>query len=53
MKGDREKLASEGADVLYHFLVMLAARDVALDSVLEVLAERQGTSGIDEKASRG
>ena len=53
VKGDREKLASEGADVLYHFLVMLAARDVALDSVLEVLAERQGTSGIDEKASRG
>ncbi|UWQ27537.1 phosphoribosyl-ATP diphosphatase [Leisingera sp. M523] len=52
VKGDSGKLASEGADVLYHFLVMLAARDVALDDVLQVLAERQGLSGITEKASR-
>ena len=29
VKGDREKLASEAADVLYHLLVMLAARDVS------------------------
>ncbi len=52
VKGDRVKLASEGADALYHFLVMLAARDVALDDVLQVLAERQGLSGIAEKAAR-
>ncbi|WP_264212977.1 phosphoribosyl-ATP diphosphatase [Leisingera thetidis] len=52
VKGDGGKLASEGADVLYHFLVMLAARDVALDDVLKVLAERQGLSGIAEKAGR-
>ncbi|MFW8594722.1 phosphoribosyl-ATP diphosphatase [Cribrihabitans neustonicus] len=52
VKGDREKLASESADVLYHFLVMLASRDVALADVLAVLAERQGLSGIAEKASR-
>lgn len=52
VKGDREKLASEGADVLYHFLVMLAARDVALDDVLNELARRQGLSGIAEKAAR-
>ncbi|OBY28325.1 phosphoribosyl-ATP diphosphatase [Leisingera sp. JC1] len=52
VKDDKAKLASEGADVLYHFLVMLAARDVALDDVLKVLAERQGLSGIAEKASR-
>ncbi len=52
VKGDKGKLASEGADVLYHFLVMLAARDVALDDVLAVLAERQGLSGIAEKAAR-
>ncbi len=51
-KGDREKLTSEAADVLYHLLVMLAARDVALDDVLGELARRQGTSGITEKASR-
>ncbi len=52
VKDDKVKLASEGADVLYHFLVMLAARDVALDDVFTVLAERQGLSGIAEKAAR-
>ncbi|MBU3034167.1 phosphoribosyl-ATP diphosphatase [Tritonibacter mobilis] len=52
VKGNKAGLASEGADVLYHFLVMLAARDVALDDVLKVLAERQGLSGIAEKAAR-
>ncbi|AAV94454.1 phosphoribosyl-ATP diphosphatase [Ruegeria pomeroyi] len=52
VKGDRAKLVSEGADVLYHFLVMLAARDVALDDVLAELAHRQGQSGIAEKAAR-
>ncbi len=52
VKDNKAGLASEGADVLYHFLVMLAARDVALDDVLEVLAERQGLSGIAEKAAR-
>ncbi|RLK08505.1 phosphoribosyl-ATP diphosphatase [Ruegeria conchae] len=51
-KGDKEKLTSEAADVLYHLLVMLAARDVELDDVLAELAQRQGTSGITEKASR-
>lgn len=52
VKGDREKLTSEGADVLYHFLVMLASRDVPLDDVLTELARRQGLSGLTEKASR-
>ncbi|MFY1706632.1 phosphoribosyl-ATP diphosphatase [Tritonibacter scottomollicae] len=52
VKDDKAGLASEGADVLYHFLVMLAARDVALDDVLQVLADRQGLSGVAEKAAR-
>ncbi len=52
VKGDAERLTSEAADVLYHLLVMLAARDVALDAVLDELASRQGISGIVEKASR-
>lgn len=51
-KGDRENLTYESADVLYHLLVMLAARDIALDDVLGELARRQGTSGIAEKAAR-
>ncbi len=52
VKGDRDKLTAEAADVLYHLLVMLAARDVALDDVLTELSRRQGTSGIAEKAAR-
>ncbi len=52
VKNDRENLTYEAADVLYHMLVMLAARDVALDDVLAELARRQGLSGIAEKASR-
>ncbi len=52
VKGDRTRLTSEAADVLYHLLVMLAARDVTLDDVLAELAKRQGTSGIAEKAAR-
>ncbi|WP_109313125.1 phosphoribosyl-ATP diphosphatase [Ruegeria sp. AU67] len=52
VKGDKDKLTAEAADVLYHLLVMLAARDVALDDVLTELVRRKGTSGIAEKASR-
>ncbi len=52
VKGDRAALTSEAADVIYHLLVMLAARDVSLDDVLDELARREGTSGIEEKASR-
>ena len=51
-RGDRAALTSEAADVLYHFLVMLAANDVALSDVLTELDRRQGTSGLAEKAAR-
>jgi len=52
VKNDRAKLASEAADVLYHLMVMLAARDVTLAEVYAVLEKREGTSGIAEKAAR-
>ena len=52
VRGDREKLTAEAADVLYHLLVMLAARDVRLDDVLAELERREGRSGIEEKAAR-
>lgn len=52
VKGDNAKLTAEAADVLYHLLVMLTARGVTLEAVLEELARRQGTSGIAEKAAR-
>ncbi|MEM6825773.1 MAG: phosphoribosyl-ATP diphosphatase [Pseudomonadota bacterium] len=53
VKGDTERLTEEAADVLYHLLVMLAARDVTLVDVLKVLEEREGMSGIAEKGMRG
>lgn len=52
VKGDRAALTREAADVLYHLLVMLASREVALADVLAELARREGVSGIDEKAGR-
>jgi phosphoribosyl-ATP pyrophosphohydrolase len=52
VRGDREKLTEEAADVLYHLLVMLASRDVALADVYAELDRRAGKSGIEEKASR-
>lgn len=52
VKGDRPALTREAADVLYHLLVMLASRDVALSDVLQELERREGTSGLDEKAAR-
>jgi phosphoribosyl-ATP pyrophosphohydrolase len=50
---DPDALAAESADLLYHWLVLLAASGVSLDAVAETLAAREGTSGIAEKASRG
>jgi phosphoribosyl-ATP pyrophosphohydrolase/phosphoribosyl-AMP cyclohydrolase len=47
-----ERVASEAADLLYHLLVALRLRGVALGDVLGVLAGRSGTSGLDEKARR-
>ena len=52
VKGDREALTGEAADVMYHLLVMLASRDVSLADVLAELERREGVSGIAEKAGR-
>ena len=52
-QGDKDALAAESADVIYHWLVLLAASGVTLDEVAAKLEAREGTSGLDEKASRG
>jgi phosphoribosyl-ATP pyrophosphohydrolase len=52
VKDDKAGLTSEAADVLYHLLVMLASRDVALSDVLDELSSRQAQSGLAEKAAR-
>ncbi|MDA9230363.1 phosphoribosyl-ATP diphosphatase [Alphaproteobacteria bacterium] len=53
LAGGEEELVGEAADVLYHLLVVLAARNVSLDDVMGELARRQGRSGLVEKAQRG
>jgi phosphoribosyl-ATP pyrophosphohydrolase len=49
---DRDALAAESADLIYHWLVVLAAAGVSLDDVAARLEAREGRSGLDEKASR-
>lgn len=46
-------VASEAADVLFHLLVLLESRGVAIGEVLTILDGRMGVSGHAEKASRG
>ena len=50
--GDDTKVVHEAADVLFHVMVGLVARDVPVERVLDELARRFGTSGHAEKASR-
>ena len=52
VRGDNAALAAESADLLYHLLALWAARGVTPDEVWTALQERQGTSGLAEKASR-
>ena len=49
---DKERVVAEAADVLYHLLVVLHARGIALDEVEAELGRRTRQSGLDEKASR-
>jgi len=51
-QGDKDALAAESADLIYHWLVVLAAAGVSLDDVAAKLEAREGTSGLAEKASR-
>lgn len=53
LSGSREELVGEAADTLFHLLVLLDAKGVALADVLAELDRREGTSGIAEKAARG
>jgi phosphoribosyl-ATP pyrophosphohydrolase len=52
VKGDAEALVLESADLLYHWLVVMALAGVPLSSVLAELERRTGQSGTAEKASR-
>jgi phosphoribosyl-ATP pyrophosphohydrolase len=49
---DEKAVRAEAADVLYHLLVVLRVRGVALSSVMDELQKRSGQSGHEEKAAR-
>lgn len=49
---NRAALVGEAADLLFHLLLLLGAKDVPLAEVLAELDRREGVSGIAEKASR-
>lgn len=49
---NRTELVTESADLLYHWLVLLAERDIAPEDVYAELARREGVSGLEEKAAR-
>ncbi|MEQ8266185.1 MAG: phosphoribosyl-ATP diphosphatase [Parvibaculum sp.] len=51
--GDRKGAVSESADLLYHWLVLLAALDLDPADIYAELERREGRSGLDEKAARG
>ncbi|RIV89901.1 phosphoribosyl-ATP diphosphatase [Aurantiacibacter xanthus] len=52
LAGERQELIGEAADLLFHLLVLLGAKDVALEEVLAELDRREGMSGLAEKAAR-
>jgi len=52
VRGDKQKLAEESADLLYHLLVLWADGGVKPETVYGILAGREGISGIDEKKAR-
>jgi phosphoribosyl-ATP pyrophosphohydrolase len=50
--GRRESVVAESADLIYHWLALIAGAGVSLDAVADALAAREGRSGVAEKASR-
>ena len=52
VKEDRERLIAEASDLIYHLLVLLKARGIALAEVERALAGRTGQTGLQEKMSR-
>ncbi|ABE61028.1 phosphoribosyl-ATP pyrophosphatase [Nitrobacter hamburgensis X14] len=52
IENDRHHLIAEGADLMFHFLVLLKARGVTFEDIEFALAQRTTMSGLEEKAAR-
>ena len=51
-QGDDKELIHEVADLWFHTLVLMAYKNLSVEDILNELARREGTSGIEEKESR-
>lgn len=52
MKKSKPEIISESADLIFHWLLLLADGGVSVSEVMDELKRREGTSGLDEKARR-
>lgn len=52
MSKDKKEIINESADLLFHWLLLLADAGVTVDEVMAELSRREGQSGLDEKARR-
>ncbi len=52
LAGERGELVGEAADLMFHLLVLLDAKGIALAEVITELERREGVSGLEEKAAR-
>ena len=52
IKKDKEKLAQESADLLFHLMILWSDAGLKPDDVFDVLQKREGLSGLEEKKNR-
>ena len=52
MQEDRAGVINESADLLFHWLLLMADADIKVSEVMAELERREGISGLDEKANR-
>ena len=50
--GNKEGIINESADLIFHWLILLADQGVTLEEVFEEMHRREGVSGLTEKANR-
>ncbi|MBM3477693.1 MAG: phosphoribosyl-ATP diphosphatase [Alphaproteobacteria bacterium] len=53
VRGKRERIVEESADLMYHLLVLWADAHVRPQEVWQELMRREGMSGVAEKAAHG
>jgi phosphoribosyl-ATP pyrophosphohydrolase len=52
MQNNKKEIISESADLIFHWLLLLVNRGITIADVMAELKNREGISGLDEKAQR-